>query len=153
MSLFSAEDFFDWAVDMLEQNYDSRHLRILAGMDRKSTSAFEAEEYFLNCIKELNLSVPDSHKAILAYACEAAQEIVDGKISARQGVRKMYQFWIDTDFDQDFVIWLELDDAIDCLIAGEYPHTYESATLGNFESIVKLEAENFIGEVNRKLAL
>ncbi len=152
MSQLSAEDYIDWAVQMLMQDCDSRHLRILAGLGRKTTSAFEAEDYFLRCMKELNLSVPDSEKAIWAYAREAAQEIVDGRISGKQGVRNMFQFCLATDYDHDFVIWLELDDALDNLLQDEHPYSYKSATLENFEIIAKHEAEKFIDLMNRKIA-
>jgi hypothetical protein len=50
------------------------------------------------------------------------------------------------------MIWLELDDALDNLLAGEYPYTYESATLENFDEVAKHEAESFITEMNAKAA-
>ena len=152
MSQISADVYIDWAMEMLTQNFDSRHLRILAGLGRKTTSASEAEDYFLRCMRELNLSVPNSEKAIMAYACETAQEIVDGKISGKQGVGKMFQFCLATDYDQGFAIWLELDDALDNLLQGDYPYTYESATLENFEIIAKQEAEKFIDLMASKIA-
>ncbi len=153
MSQITAEDYIDWAVEMLEQGYDFRQLRILAVLDRKTTSRLEAGDYFLRCMKELNLPAPDSEKAILAYAREAAQEIVEENIPARKGVRNMFKFCLATDYDHDFVIWLELDDALDLLIEGEDSYSYESATLENFDSIAKLEAEKFIGVMNQRLAL
>ena len=55
--LFSA-DYINWAGEMLVQGYDSHSLRILAALDRFS-SVFEAEDYFLRSLKELDLSAPD----------------------------------------------------------------------------------------------
>lgn len=151
MSQISAEDYIDWAVEMLAQNYDFRDLRILAGLNRKTTSLFESEDYFLKCMKELNLSVPDSEKAIWAYAREAAQAIVGGEIAGKQGVRNMFQFCLATDYDPDFVIWLELDDALDNLLAGDHPYSYESASLENFDSVAKHEAEKFVRIISKKI--
>ncbi|HEU4836787.1 MAG TPA: hypothetical protein VFS90_20300 [Pyrinomonadaceae bacterium] len=143
----SADDYAAWAGEMLVQGYDSRSLRILAGLD-KFASTFEAENYFARSLAELNLTPPDSDTAIRAYACEIARQIIEDKITAQDGVRALFQICIATDYAADFIIWLELDDALDSLISGNYPFTYESATLENFNEIAKREAANFIAAVN-----
>lgn len=143
----SADDYAAWAGEMLVEGYDSRSLRILAGLD-KFASTFEAENYFARSLAELNLTPPDSDKAIRAYACEIARQIIEDKITAQDGVRALFQICIATDYAADFIIWLELDDALDSLISGNYPFTYESATLENFNEIAKREAANFIAAVN-----
>jgi hypothetical protein len=142
----SSGDYKDWAGEMLVRGYDSRSLRILAGVDR-FVSTFEAEDYFLRSIKELDLSLPAPDTAIRAYACEIAQQVVDNVIRAQEGVRWLFQICIATDYARDFIIWLELDDALDSLLHGNYPFTYESATLDNFDEIAKREAANFIALV------
>jgi hypothetical protein len=134
--------FVEWAGEMLTQGYDSVSLRMLAGLNRL-TSTSEAEHYFLRSIKELNLTPPEVGTAIRAYACEIAQLLVDGKITGRDGVRRLYQICIDTDYASDFIIWLELNDALYSLLHGNYPFTYESATLENFDEIAKQEAANY----------
>lgn len=143
----SADDYAAWAGEMLVEGYDSRSLRILAGLD-KFASTFEAENYFARSLAELNLTPPDSDTAIRAYACEIARQIIEDKITAQDGVRALFQICIATDYAADFIIWLELDDALDSLISGNYPFTYESATLENFNEIAKREAANFIAAVN-----
>lgn len=142
----SASDYVDWAGEMLMQGYDSHSLRILAGLD-KFASTYEAEDYFLRSIKELNFNIPNSETAIRAYACAIAQQIIDEKITGQQGVRTLYKICIATRYEQDFIIWLELDDALDSLLYGDYPYSYESATLENFDEITKREAESFITKV------
>ncbi len=59
----------------------------------------------------------------------------------------MYQIWLDTDYDCEYAIWLQLDDALDSLYAGEFPYTYPSATLENFGEIVRQEADRFIAKM------
>jgi hypothetical protein len=142
----SAEDYAAWAGEMLVQGYDSRSLRILAGLDR-STSTFEAESYFARSLAELNLTPPDPDAAIRTYACEIARQISEDKITARDGVRALVSICIATECARDFIIWLELDEAFESLMAGHYPFTYQSATLDNFDEIAKLEAANFIAAV------
>lgn len=142
----SASDYVDWAGEMLVQDYDSYSLRILAGLDRFA-STYEAEDYFLRSIKELNLSIPNSDDVIRAYACEIAQRMIEDKITIQQGVRALYRICYGTDYEHDFMVWYQLDDALGSLLAGYHPFTYESATLENFDEIVRREAKNFIAKV------
>ena len=127
----SAGDYVEWAGEMLVQGFDSYHLRILAGLGN-STDLSEAEDRFLRCLKELALRVPDAETAVRAYASEITEQIVEGTLTGQQGVRALYKICLATEYDRDFLIWLELDDALDNLLAGEYPDTCESATLENF---------------------
>ena len=147
----SSGDYVDWAGEMLVQGYDSRSLRILAGLDR-FVSTFEAEDYFVRAITELNLTLPDSDTAIRAYACAIARQIIEEKITAKDGVRALFKICIAAEYARDFIIWLELDDALDSLLSGNHPFTYESATLENFDDIAKREAANFIAAVCPKPA-
>jgi hypothetical protein len=142
----SSSEYAEWAGEMLVHGYDSHSLCILAGLDRFA-SAFEAEAYFLRSLNELNLAPPDPDTALRAYACEIARRIIDGKITGQEGVRTLYKMCIATKYARDFVIWLELDEALDSLLYGQYPFTYESATLGNFDEIAKREAADFITTV------
>ena len=136
---------------MLVQGYDSNSLRILAGLEPLA-STFAAEDYFLRSAKELGLSVPDSEAAIRTYACEIAQQIVEGQLTGPEGVRALYRICLATEYDRDYLIWLELDDALDGLLSGDYGYTDESATLEDFDEVAKQEAEKFIVEMSGKAA-
>jgi hypothetical protein len=142
----SAEDYAVWAGEMLVQNHDSTSLRILAGLNRRD-SIFEAQDYFLRAMKELNLEEPEPDAAVREYARETAKQIIDGQIEPQQGVRALYQICVATEYPEELMIWYELDDALDCLIASGYPYTYETATLENFDSIVKEEAKKFVANI------
>src|SRR4026209_423182 len=89
----SSGDYVDWAGELLVQGYYSRSLRILAGLDR-FVSTFEAEDYFVRAITELNLTLPDSDTAIRAYACAIARQIVEDEITAPEGVRALFKICI-----------------------------------------------------------
>lgn len=157
LGLVFAEDYIDWAGEMLKQGHDSTYLRILSLL-KKSTALqrdyFEAAgEYFRECVEELNLEAPAPEAAMLAYASEVAQQIVNGELSGTQGVRLMYQIYIASDYDRDFfLIWLRLDDALDSLLSDSYPITYEEATLENIDSIAKDEAKKFIALITQRTA-
>lgn len=104
--------------------------------------------YFLRSIKELNIEEIEPKAAVRAYACEIAQQIIDGQsTSFQQAIQALYQIWLDTDFDSDYAVWSELDDALDRLHAGGFPYSYPAATLENFDVIVKQEAARFIAKM------
>src|SRR5215510_8817812 len=110
----SSGHYVEWAGEMLVEGYDSPSLRILAGLDRFASS-FEAEDYFLRSLNELNLTPPDSTTAIRAYACEIAQRVIDGRMSGKDGVRALFQISIATDYSREFITWIELYHALDTL--------------------------------------
>jgi hypothetical protein len=146
-----ADDYVDWAGELLTQGYDSRHLRILASLGR-SASYFEADDYFLRCLKELQITEPAPESAVPLYACDLAQQIIGGQITSKDGVQALYLLCQTTDYAPDFVIWYELDEALDSLLHGDFPYTYQSATLESFDTIVKLEAERFIARMKMVIA-
>jgi hypothetical protein len=141
-----ASDYVDWAGEMLVRGHDSFSLRILAGLG-PSAGSFEVEGYFLRSARELGLRIPDAAEAVRAYACELARELAAGRLDAREGVRELYRICLGTEYAREYVIWLRLDDALDSLLSGGYAHTYESATLENFEEVARREAEKFVAEV------
>jgi hypothetical protein len=139
-----SEDYIDWAYEMLEQDYDTPQLRILAGLDRRS-SMFEVDEYFKKSLKELSIEPLEPKAAVRAYACDIAQQIIDGQFPAsRQTMKALRQLWLDSEYDDDYDIWSDLDEACDYLSWGDFPYTYPTATLDNFDEILKKEAAQFI---------
>ena len=138
----SATDYVEWAISMLEQGFDSRSLRILAGLD--GSSLFEAADYFRRVLRELQIAEPDLEGSMRTYACELASRIVAGTLDARNGVRQLYQICLAAGYTEDFRVWLYLDDALDALEEGDYPHTYGSLTFGNLEETVRAEAKRFL---------
>jgi hypothetical protein len=142
-----AEDYIDWAYEMLLQNYDSPSLRILAGLHRPSNLR-EIGSYFLDAIEELQIEIPEPKTAIWDYACDLAQKIVDGQFTnIRDLVGTLYQICRETDYDANYAIWADLDDLLDSLDFGEVPYGYPSATLENINEIIKKEALNFIAKI------
>ena len=145
-----ADDYIDWAIAMLMEDYDSPNLRILAGLDRRS-SFFEVEAYFLRSIKELGIEEVEPENAIRSYACETAQQIIDGQFtSPHQAIETMYRLWLQLwvargyNYDPDYEIWIELHEALTSIHIGEFPYSYPSATLKNIDEVVKQEAARFI---------
>ena len=137
-----ASEYVEWAISMLEQDFDSPSLRILAGLD--GSSLFEADDYFRRVLRELHIPEPDSEASMRAYACDLATRFVAGTLDAKNGVRQLYRMCLAADCAKDFIVWFYLDDALDDIEAGQYPHTYESLTTANLEETVRTEAKLFL---------
>lgn len=152
LTQLSASDYVDWAGEMLMQGYDSHHLCILAGLDN-STSFYEADERFLRAARELGFDVPDSEKAVRLYACETAQQIIEGQLTGHEGVRSLSKICRDTTYHPDFIAWYYLDEAWDFMMAGDPPYTYQSATLENYDEVARQEARNFIAAMRARYAI
>jgi hypothetical protein len=110
----------------------------------------QRDKYFIRSLKELGLVEPNAQLAIRSYACEIARQIINGELTSQQGVRTLFQIWRDSDYSAEFVRWIELDDALDCLSWNEFPYTYPTASAENFDAIVKQEAKNFIAEMEKE---
>jgi len=137
-----ASEYAEWAISMLERDFDSPSLRILAGLD--GSNLFEADDYFRRVLRELHIPEPDFETSIRAYACELATRLVAGTLDAENGVRQLYRLCVAAHYAKDFMVWLHLDDALEDLHAGQYPWTYESLTTSNFEKTVRTEAGKFL---------
>jgi hypothetical protein len=133
---------------MLTEGYDSRSLRILASLGRLANS-FEAENYYLRCLEELQVHEPAPETAVSEYACYLSQQILDGQLTSREGVRALYLLCQATDYAPEFMVWYELEEALDGLVSGDSPNFYGPMTMETFDIIVKQEAERFITKMTQ----
>lgn len=136
-----ASEYVEWAISMLERDFDSPSLRILAGLD--GSSLFEADDFFRRVLRELHIPEPDFDTSVRAYACDLCQRIIAGTLDPKDGVRQLYKTCLATNYASDFMVWLYLDDGLDSIEAGHYPGTYEGLTPDNFEETVRTEAKRF----------
>lgn len=136
-----ASDYIDWATAMLEQGYDSKNLRMLAGLESDNT--FEAREHFLRAMHELDLSEPDPGTAMRAYACELAQRLASGTLDPVTGVRCLYDMCVIEGYPSDLMIWYQLDDALADVAAGNHPWSYPTLTPENQSRVIREEAIKF----------
>ncbi len=147
----STTDYVDWAVAMLTEGHDSPNLRMLAGLESVE-GLMETEDHFSRALRELQIPEPDQAGKLRAYACELAQQILDGVLSSEVGVKALYQLYLASKYADGFRVWLYLNDALDDVRTGNYPYTYKTVTVENFDSIVKIEARRFIDSSKRDVA-
>ncbi len=140
MNWLTTTDYVSWAIEMLEAGYDTRHLRILAGIDTKG-SKFEADGYFLSTLYELKISIPDKTTCLRKYACEIARQLLIGHIPSNIGVKLLYQLYLE-EFDLELVTWAELDDILDDIESGLF--SYPNLNQMSVNEMIKNEARALI---------
>ncbi len=144
-----ASDYFEWAISLLEKDFDSPSLRILAGYD--GDSVFEADEHFRRVLRELHIPEPDFDASARAYACELCDRILAGTLNLRDGVRELYKICFATNYADDFRIWLYLRQGLDNIEAGDPPWSFENLTAENADEIVRAEAKRFRDAFGREI--
>jgi hypothetical protein len=145
-----AEHYAEWAVGMLEAGYDSKNLRMLAGIEPRS-SVFEAEDYFQRTVSELGLTEPLKETAIKAYSIYVAEQIIGRKVPARDGVKMLFRVCMESDYPKYLMIWFNLDDACDDIRCGGEPWSYPGLTKDNLEATVIKEAKAFIEDQREQI--
>ncbi len=132
----SLGDFVDWAIFLLEEGYDTEHLRMLASLGPAPVFA-DIEYYFGQTIRELNWIVPPLPILLRLYTQDIARCILDGTMPARDGCREIYGLSLDMNYPNDMTAWLYLDDGLE-------PETYRELEGENWDLAIRQEAWRFL---------
>lgn len=132
----SLGDFVDWAVFLLEEGYDTEHLRMLASLGPAPASA-DIAYYFSQTIWELRWIVPSLPILLRLYAQDIAQRILDGKVLAVDGCHEIYGISRAMNYPEDMKSWLYLDDGLE-------PETYIELKGENWDLAIRQEAWRFL---------
>lgn len=113
MGLATSEDVVAWAMEMLEEGYDTESLGILAGM-AKPLYWQEIEQYLRKAISELGWAMPANEESCLrAYVLDIARDIVDGRISPGEGCAEIYRIVLAQNYPEYLRAWIFLDEGLD----------------------------------------
>lgn len=118
----SARDFSDWAINCLENGFDSKNIRILASMFNAQYLS-EIEPYFIRVLDDLNRDYPKEEIHLLEYAKLIAKQILNKEISAVEGCNEIYKVYRNLDYEPELADW-------DYLHSGMHPETYEDLVFG-----------------------
>jgi len=119
-----AGDYIDWAVDAMVAGFDSRNLRILAGLE-PCVASFEAEEHFKRARRELNLPKPNREQALRDYAIHLAECILLPDSDFETLVAKLSELCHTNDYPDYLMEWYLLLDGLTDIRTGHYPHGYD----------------------------
>ena len=102
-----SEDIVAWAMEMLEEGYDTESLVILAGL-MKPLFRQEVEHYFKHAIRELGWTWPsDVALCLQAYALDVARAIIAGKIPPVEGCSEMYHIAGTLNYPKYLSAWVD----------------------------------------------
>lgn len=149
LSDFSMDETIDWAVEMLMQGLETPSLLILAGIS-KPAHRNETESYFLNALKELNISFPGKETAIHNFCGHVIRDIANGK-NVRDNLEYLYATIGAEAEDRsiyDFILlywaWGDLD------LGNLFNHYWPAAVKENIESIAINLAQNWLSKHAKK---
>jgi hypothetical protein len=112
---FDKKRMIDWAVYALIKGYETDSLVILAGLDYEERDV--VERYFWQSVKELSLEIQSNNFLhIKSYAKWIAQEVLQDRMNPMKGLRLMVDIARATDYDNEYMPFIHLDDEIDIMI-------------------------------------
>lgn len=98
-------DYVDWAMDCLEQGFDSKGLRLLAGMSKTHSITADFNDLFRQSLSELNWIYLDKKESLFNYAKEVAKQILAGEIESVEAVEKIHKICIQLGSPAELEMW------------------------------------------------
>lgn len=136
MRLATSKDIVQWAVEMLQEGFDTASLRIIAGL----LSPFdweEVEHYLYHAFEELGWKYPEKEPCLQQYARNTANAITTAALSPADGCREMYRIARELNFPGYLTAWFNLDE-------GLAPDGRQEATGNIFDELVIQSAREYI---------
>lgn len=134
----TSEDYVAWAIACLEQNIDSKNIRILASL-HKPLYLSEVEEYFNRSLKDLGWTMPERRECLLQYARLLAQQIVSGDLRPVEGCRAIYGVVVALHCPAELSRWVNLDE-------GLHPDLISDLHGSDWDDAIRSEAEHLLKE-------
>src|SRR5689334_20239753 len=86
------QDYVDWAVQALTEDFDSPSLAILASLDISNVVLlWEAEQFFQKVIFELGWSIPDKDTILRTHFITFVHNIQNGTIDPEIGIDRIHR--------------------------------------------------------------
>jgi hypothetical protein len=112
---FDSFDYVKWAMQLLENGYDSENLRILAGLDHSDSEV--RQRYFLKSFEELNIEISSNKDDLLwDFARLLATKVIEQSLLPEKGLNIMVDLASVSDYSSRFMPFLDLEEDIDYLI-------------------------------------
>lgn len=106
----NGSEYVDWAFSCLEEGFDSKSLRLLAGLNKKHPYQTDFEELFRTSLNELDWKYLSVKEVLLAYAKSFAKQILSGEIEPDAGVEKVQSIYFRLGFPEELEYWSDLAD-------------------------------------------
>ncbi len=104
-SELDGSEYVDWAFTCLEEGFDSKSLRLLAGFSRDHPYKADFEELFRQSLNELDWGYLTDKEVLLNYAKGLAKQILSGEIESAEAVEKIYGIYGQLGFPAELEAW------------------------------------------------
>ncbi|KAA0547074.1 hypothetical protein FZW96_13920 [Bacillus sp. BGMRC 2118] len=128
-----SEDYVDWAVYMLGNDFTSFSLTILSSLSAP-LNIFEVEDYFTKAFKELAMNKPSYDKCANYYIQFLAKQILENKGSLFEYVDEIIKTVRNLDFPKHLEEWFHISEKLDDLLYGDNYFSVTKETL--MESVI-----------------
>lgn len=99
-----SRDFSDWAVSCLEQDLDTKSIRILSSMF-EIDSISEIDDYFHRALNELGWNFPKREECLERYAKLIARQILDADITPTFGCGEIQNIYYALEYPDYLSNW------------------------------------------------
>ncbi len=96
----SAEEWIDWALEMMEAGFESEHLVILAGLS-PHLNRFEFDDIVNKALKELSLDTMTNDEMIYGYVYYLIDQVLTYKTSTKVALGIIRDLCRDRDYDKE----------------------------------------------------
>ncbi|RZJ53115.1 MAG: hypothetical protein EOO44_09585 [Flavobacterium sp.] len=142
---FNADEFVDWAIEMVFLGHDTPSLLILAGLPQP-TNYFEASSYLKKALTELDITIKTGDEAVLSYCSYFIKKIALSD-NIRRNLETVYRFCQMKDYEEsiyDFYLIYWAWDDFD--YGNEYSPYWEDANKSTIEKTVVDRAIKWIDD-------
>jgi len=132
----NAEDWIDWALEMMEAGFESEHLLILAGLSSK-LNRFEFDEIVNKTLKELSLDKVKNEEIVNGYIYYLTIEALDGKLPTAVVLDKLRSLCRHRNYDEELFPFYLLAYAQEELEELGVQFYWQDADKSNIDSIIR----------------
>ena len=127
--------WMEWAIEMIENGYETEHLLVLAGIS-KPYNQFYLDELTAKVFQELALDWSSQQEVLSNYSAYLAGEALDGKRSYREVLRTLKDICIELNYEETLMDFYLLFFALDDLVSLEKQVYWPNATRENINEII-----------------
>lgn len=135
MQNVQAEDWIDWALEMMMAGFESEHLIELAGISPQ-TNRFQLDDVINKTLKELSLDKTTNEQIINGYVYYLISEAIDQKSSTKKVLRELRDLCQFRDYDKKLFPFYLLYYAHDELETLDVQYYWEGAEKQNIDAII-----------------
>jgi len=93
------EDWVNWALAMLEEGYDTPHLRMLAG-ELPPFNQFELQPLVDDVLKELYLDWSDRDSALENFTIQLLRRMLRGEVATTSALEELKDICVELDYEK-----------------------------------------------------